>query len=115
MKLSKWFTRKEFKCKCNKCDHQTVDAELLMVLDDVREKFGPVVITSAHRCLQHNRSIGSSDGSQHVRGCAADFRVSDLHGAHRYLLNKYPDRYGIAVGSGFVHVDTRSSPARWTY
>ncbi|BEB16509.1 hypothetical protein VEE45_23520 [Escherichia coli] len=45
--LSKHFSRKEFKCKCGKCDYDTIDAELLVILEDVREHFGkPVIINS---------------------------------------------------------------------
>lgn len=33
----------------------------------------PITVTSAYRCLQLNRSIGSADSSAHVRGLAVDF------------------------------------------
>lgn len=45
------------------------------VLQPVRDHFGPVSISSGWRPLKVNRAIGSSDGSQHVRGEAADFEV----------------------------------------
>ncbi|WP_459594920.1 D-Ala-D-Ala carboxypeptidase family metallohydrolase, partial [Enterobacter hormaechei] len=51
--LNQYFKRSEFACRCG-CGTSTVDAELLQVITDVREKFGPVVINSGHRCVKHN-------------------------------------------------------------
>lgn len=41
-------------------------------LQPIRDKFGVLTVTSGFRCLRTNRAIGSSDGSDHVRGYAAD-------------------------------------------
>jgi len=50
---------------------------LAMVLEQVRSLFNglPVMINSAYRSLEVNRAVGSSDGSQHRFGCAADIRI----------------------------------------
>ena len=42
-------------------------------LEPVRERFGPLWITSGYRCPQLNKAIGGSDTSAHMHGCAADF------------------------------------------
>lgn len=47
-------------------------------LQPIRNHFGPLNITSGYRCLRVNRAIGSSDGSDHIRGYAADI-VSPNH------------------------------------
>lgn len=47
-------------------------------LQPIRDHFGVLIITSGYRCLRLNRAIGSSDGSDHIRGYAADF-VSPNH------------------------------------
>ena len=48
-------------------------------LEEVRAILNkPIHITSGYRCLELNRAIGSSDTSQHVKGCAADFQVDGL-------------------------------------
>lgn len=48
---------------------------LCAFLEEVREVVGnPLTITSGYRCLELNRLKGSKDYSQHVKGCAADFR-----------------------------------------
>ncbi|MGL4843847.1 MAG: D-Ala-D-Ala carboxypeptidase family metallohydrolase [Aeromonas veronii] len=115
--MSPYFKRSEFACRCQ-CGADTVDYELIQVLERIRTHYGkPVVITSGIRCATHNKNVGGASKSSHLSGKAADFYVKgvDLAVVHRQLLNWYPDRYGIAIGSGFVHVDVRSAPSRWTY
>lgn len=116
MKISKYFKRSEFECKCKKCGFDVVDVELLAVLEDVRENFGkPLYINSGCRCLYHNKSVGGSENSQHVLGKAADIRVKDVSSddVHAYLVEKYPDKYGIGKYQGRTHVDVRSEKTRW--
>ena len=61
---SKYFKRAEFACKCG-CGMDTVDYELVNILDKVREHFGtPVVINSACRCEAHNASVGGAANSK---------------------------------------------------
>lgn len=48
------------------------------VLQPVREKFGPVTITSGYRCDELNRAIGGSTTSDHSYGRAADFEVKGI-------------------------------------
>lgn len=49
-------------------------------LEKVREivKDRPIAVSSAYRCLELNRAIGSRDNSAHVLGYAVDFRVIGL-------------------------------------
>lgn len=87
MKLSRWFTLEEFTTSQtaerlgidNTPNEAAIEAMrhlCVTVLDRVRDWFDrPVVISSGYRCLGLNRAIGSSDGSQHVKGEAADIVV----------------------------------------
>ena len=115
--LSPNFSRYEFKCGCQECSCDTVDAELLEVLEGVREHFqAPVTINSAHRCPSHNAAVGGSDASQHKQGRAADIVVEgvDAQDVQQYLKVLYPNRFGIGSYNSFTHVDTRTfGPARW--
>ena len=118
MKLSANFSRHEFKCKgvscCCTCD--SVDAELLTVLQDLRDHFNsPVIINSAHRCFTHNKNEGGSPNSYHLSGRAADINVKGIEPlmVQNYLERKYPDRYGIGHYKGFTHIDTRTGKGRW--
>jgi len=113
-RVSKHFFRDEFKCFC--CNFATVDVELIEVLEDVRERFrNPVIINSGSRCESHNKSVGGSSNSKHTQGIAADIVVKDVEAdmVQRYLINKYPDKYGIGVYLEFTHIDIRSDKARW--
>lgn len=45
------------------------------VLQPLREKFGPIVVTSGYRSPAVNTKIGGSTTSDHCHGYAADFEV----------------------------------------
>jgi uncharacterized protein YcbK (DUF882 family) len=113
--LSTNFSRYEFACGCG-CGLDTVDYQTLAVLEDVRDEFGRVDPTSGCRCLPYNRSIGSSDSSQHVKCRAVDFVTE--HGTpadvQAWIKNRFPEKYGVGSYDTFTHIDTRTGPAaRW--
>ena len=112
--LSKYFKREEFACECG-CGFDTVDAETIGVLDQVREHFdSPVVINSGCRCAAHNKYIGGAKKSQHVFGRAADIVVK---GVSPSVVANYIETIMTGGGIGryetFTHIDTRTKPARW--
>lgn len=84
MKLSKNFTLAEmFKSSTADrlgIDNTTSDPNTIRNLEDlvqnvwqpVRDRFGPVVVNSAYRCLELNRALRSKDTSQHILGQAID-------------------------------------------
>lgn len=115
-KISPHFDRSEFACKCG-CGFDTVDTELLELLETVRQHFlRPVVVTSGCRCALHNAREGGSKNSQHLYGRAADFYVKDHTPAEvfEFLEELYAGRYGLGLYPGWVHADSRSNgPARW--
>ena len=113
--ISKHFNRAEFACG-DGCGFSTVDAELIGVLEDVRERFdGRVRVTSGCRCPAHNRRVGGAADSEHTRGTAADIIVDGVSAAvvYDYLTNKYPGRYGIGKYTTWTHIDVRPRFARW--
>jgi uncharacterized protein YcbK (DUF882 family) len=113
--LSEHFSREEFACQCG-CGFDTVDAELITVLESVRELWNePVTITSGCRCSAHNLNSGGSTNSQHRLGRAADILVSgvDPRDVASWLRRRFTDRLGIGDYDGFTHVDSRSGVARW--
>lgn len=109
MKLSINFNREEFACKCG-CGFDTVDTELIRVLENVRNNFdAPVHITSACRCPAHNESVGGSANSQHKLGRAADIVVQGVEPDDVALfLEQIMSHGGVGRYSTFTHVDTRS-------
>ena len=112
---SKYFEREEFACKCG-CNFNTVDTELLVVLEGIREYFrAAVTVNSGCRCVAYNKYVGGSEDSQHTKGRAADIVVKHVHplDVHAYLQGKYPEHYGIGKYDSFTHIDTRDYKARW--
>jgi uncharacterized protein YcbK (DUF882 family) len=114
--VSNHFSRSEFACKCG-CGFNAVDVELLDKLEMIRSHFDkPVHITNACRCLNHNRSIGSKDTSQHIKGLAVDIYIN---GIEPQEIADYVDEFllqgkgGIGIYKDFVHIDIRKNMARW--
>ena len=113
--LSLHFNRKEFECSCG-CGFNTVDAELVTVLEDIRTYFGrPVIINSSCRCIKHNESVGGGKKSQHLLGRAADITVNGFtpSDVQSYVLSRWQNQYGIGVYNTFTHIDSRTTKARW--
>ncbi len=114
--LSENFQRSEFKCKCNNCNFNTVDVELIRLLETVRARFGkPVTITSAARCASHNKAVGGSDTSQHLLGKAADIVVKDTPPSEvfEFVTAHMPNKGGFGAYNDFTHVDVRDEKSRW--
>ena len=123
-KISKYFSQEEFKCNCGCDDDFVVSAKLLKALDNAREKCGPLIVSSGHRCSAKNKSVGGAPASWHLLRdgtlYAADVVIAKredrtftntmrlyvaLDGAHAQGLGLYPS---------WVHGDMRPNQrARW--
>lgn len=72
------FELKEFKCGCGgkHCTGYpaTLDTQLLINVQEVRNKFGASTITSGLRCSKHNSTVGGASGSRHKTGKAVDIK-----------------------------------------
>lgn len=111
--ISKHFSRYEFECNCG-CKSDTVDVELIMLCETVREFVGVSIIpNSGHRCFKHNYDEGGQPDSQHVLGKAADLPVPNPSKVYKMLNEKFPNKYGFGLYATFIHVDCRSKLARW--
>lgn len=119
-KLSTNFNVSEFACHGSGCCATVqIDEQLVTYVQKIRDHFGKkVTISSGYRCPTHNKNIGSSTGSRHAKGQAADIVVEGVAPAE---VAKYAESVGI-LGIGlyetkkdgfFVHVDTRTSKAFW--
>lgn len=118
--LSKNFIVSEFACHGSGCCTTVlIDDQLVSYVQKIRDHFGKsVTVTSGYRCQKHNKNIGSSTGSRHTKGQAADIVVDGVAPAE---VAKYAESIGIK-GIGlyetkkdgfFVHVDTRTTKAFW--
>jgi len=100
-----------------------MDASFMVRLQKLRDAFGPMIITSAFRCEEHNTTIGG--GPEHPIGKAADIAV-DRQNARRMLtlaVGAFP-RIGVSQrgASRFLHLGTAepgevngASPMIWSY
>jgi uncharacterized protein YcbK (DUF882 family) len=114
-KVSTNFRVKEFSCG-DGSDPIFIDSELITVLQKIRTHFGKsITITSAYRTPPHNKAVGGTAYSQHLYGKAADIKVKDTEPKKvaAYAETLLKNRGGIGVYKTFVHVDTRSTKARW--
>ena len=118
----KWknFNLKEFKCSC--CGLVDINSDLLDLLQTAREVVGPLQITSAYRCPEHNNNVSSTGLSgPHTTGKSVDIHVSNSQ--HRkqlidYFTNKVS---GLGIAKTFIHIDILTSdevphrPNCWLY
>ena len=56
-----------------------------MVLQPLRDRFGPIRITSGYRCPELNKAVGGVKNSRHMRGEAADIHVPSAKKGIEYL------------------------------
>ena len=117
VRLSENFFLDEFECKC--CGGVfSLDPMLVEKLQELRNRVGPITITSGTRCPKHNTEIYTNIGKQptklaiHTLGKAADITfpgIRDHMDDIRGLFN------GIGWANGWVHVDVRDKRTEWNY
>ena len=57
------------------------------LLDPIREAVGrPILVNSGYRSPEHNRRVGGSPTSDHMRGLAADIHIAGLSGEEQKKL-----------------------------
>ena len=118
----KWvnFSLEEFKCSC--CGLVDINSDLLDLLQTAREVVGPLQITSAYRCPEHNNNVSSTGLSgPHTTGKSVDIHVSNSQ--HRKKLIDYftSKVTGLGIAKTFIHIDILTSdevphrPNCWIY
>ena len=111
----KYFKVREFACK-DGSDFILLSPELLDVLYRIRLHFNaPVMITSGFRTESHNKKVGGTRDSKHVKGIAADIVVKGVPPSKvaDYAEHLMPDKGGIGEYDTFVHIDVRHEKTRW--
>lgn len=132
MRLSKNFTLREF-TKSQTATRYGIDNSpteehieniqyvVNTILQPLRDRFGPVIITSGYRSSALNKKIGGAKNSQHSKGEAADIEII---GKSNYDLAKYIESNlefdqlileGYNKGdpnSGWVHVSVKKEDNR---
>lgn len=114
-KLTKNFIRKEFDCRCSRCQTTKHDPELSSKLQILRDYTGKEVIpTSGYRCPEHNAEVGGGTLSYHMDGMACDFIIFDMSVSEICKICEAIGFNGIGMyDDGYVHVDVRPASAKY--
>ncbi|MDE6777617.1 MAG: DUF882 domain-containing protein [Oscillospiraceae bacterium] len=111
--LSKNFKVKEFACK-DGSDTVYIDNQLVWYLQKIRDNYGKaVVINSAYRTSSYNKKVGGATNSYHIKGMAADIRISGVSPKTLAAYAKSIGIKGVGTYSSFVHIDTRTVKSYW--
>jgi zinc D-Ala-D-Ala carboxypeptidase len=119
------FSVNEFKCKCG-CESILFSKDLLDSLQDYRDRYGSVIITSGYRCPKYNSEISTTghDGP-HTTGFAVDIATdtNSQYNIVRFYLSSYHAK-GIGIAKNFTHIDFLTNamsdkysvrPNMWSY
>ena len=113
-----FFSQHEFACPGE--SKPEMDLDFVTMLDQARKIAGvPFKITSGFRTPEHNRKVGGSRNSAHLRGMAAD--ISCRSSGHRRRIVGALVEAGfqrIGISHNFVHADLDLSlpaPVMWLY
>lgn len=127
----RYFKLREFTCKCQSCQKvRQQDREfdrrnfrirkiaLLKLFKLRKELRSPIGISSAYRCLDHEKEKVKDDKSfrSHNLGLAFDIKVKGSFNRAKVLLLGVRLLFkGIGLANTFVHLDARSWDAIWVY
>lgn len=116
----RYFSLDEFDSPDSKGSGSNMDADLLVLLDELRDRYGkPIRVTSGYRTEKHNAAVGGVPESSHMRGYAVDIAASSSR--ERHDLVKLAIQVGfnrIGIANSFIHLDNDpDKPYRvmWTY
>ncbi len=115
------FALDEFKCSC--CGEVKINSDMLDLIQEARNKLGPLSITSAYRCPSHNNSVSSTgEAGPHTTGKALDISVKNSQ--HRkQLIDWFATKVtGLGIAKSFIHIDNLTAddgfdmrPNAWKY
>ena len=109
--------------KCSHCGEFKIDEELMDLIQEARENLGPLRITSAFRCSEHNNNISSTGpNGPHTTGKAIDIAVKNSQ-QRKELIDYFATKVsGLGIAKSFIHIDLLTDedgfdarPNCWTY
>lgn len=112
-----FFKPHETACKC--CGKNEMSPDLMQRLDIARKLANiPFKINSGFRCQEHNKRVGGSANSSHIRGLAVDIACTDDR--TRFILIEALLEAGfsrLGIHERFIHVDVdnKKNSAIWFY
>ena len=118
IKLTDNFYSKEFNCKCSykNCKKTLINMAHVEILQAMRRVFGPLKITSGYRCVKHNKDVGGTMKSQHVKGSATDIVIKNTKMPQEVFAMLSDNLFdGVGRYDTFTHVDSRGYAASWDH
>lgn len=113
-----YFSESEFNCNGEPC-FDKMNKKFISKLERARSfSLTPFVITSSWRSEEHNKKVGGSKTSSHLKGIAVDIAAptsSDKYEIIKSLLRVFTR---IGVGSNYIHADmdyNKPQNCVWTY
>lgn len=112
MPTSEHFSAEELSCHCCGNGVEIINPRLLELLESLRANIGgPIEISCAYRCPDHNAEVGGVPNSQHVLGNAADVQTPNYEWCHTpdqllWYCEQLPFD-GIGLYDWGCHVDVR--------
>ena len=115
------FSEKEFAC-CPACNlgFSNMDYDLINLLDRARG-YAEVafIVTSSIRCQAHNKAVGGSETSSHLKGLAVDIKCVTSYTRYQILTGLRQAGFNrLGVGPDFVHCDIDEDKPKnlmWVY
>lgn len=121
------FTVEELRCKCG-CERWDMDDDFMERFVALRIKYNkPIHLSSAFRCIEHDKIVSPNGTGAHTTGHAIDTRV---YGTDAHEIERLAFKYGF-TGMGrnqkgihslrFLHLDDlpqsidRNRPWIWSY
>lgn len=112
----RWPNFKPHEMRCKGSGTVGIDIKSMDKLQALRDDLGePMILTSAYRSPDHNKSQGGAVRSQHLKAKAFDVQMS----GHDPVVFEAKARaagftsIGYYVEDGFMHIDTRKNGKTW--
>ena len=115
--ISTHFDKREFTCKCGKCNKADIVPELITKLEELHDLMNAnsIIITSGFRCPSWSKAVGGYFNDAHTKGIAADIKVYKSTGIlyPSELVAEAAERVGFSgigiIDNTAVHVDIRNN------
>ncbi len=116
-KLSEHFSKRDFVCRCGKCDSAIkISLGLLGGLEFLRSKSrARVQIVKGYQCPESAENSGKIKRNYHTMGVAADVTLEKKTLEETFLIAETIPEFlglGLDLKHGHVHMDTRKDKAR---
>jgi hypothetical protein len=96
----------------NSTNVKGLNPKLVQLLNEFKQAYPNIPVTSGYRSPEHNASVGGASGSQHLRGNALDFSVRNIPITETIkILEWWKQRgargFGYYPNSQSIHIDIR--------